>query len=175
MVNAIVLRENRRTGDTWAPTEMLAGDAGVVVRTAYRDLPKLIRLGVVKRIRRKRNTSLLSVSLCALRSLRRIDRGAETVHDVQNEGDHNLHDVQRKSAPRAESGLHHVHPNSLSTELPKRLPPGAGPETRSATSSPWCPCHGESYQNASPCSLCQAVPCVVCKSAAAAAQEHERG
>ncbi len=122
LVMAIILRENGRTGTTWASVETLAADAHLGLRVARRDLAKLIQLGVVERARRKHKSSLLSVSLSVLRALRRGDRLPETVRDVHNELSETVHQVHRESAPRAQSDVHHVHPNSLNDELTLELP-----------------------------------------------------
>ncbi len=121
---AILRRENSASGVTYASLPRLAADAKVSVRTARRDLTQLVHDGVIERQRRKHDTSLLSVSLSGLHKLRRGKPTAETAHVVQSEDGLNAHHVSseervnshvvpRQRAPRVNSGVHHVHPNSL--------------------------------------------------------------
>lgn len=75
---AVVLRENGRTGVAAAALGLLADDAGLGLRTAERDLARLVRLGIVKRWRRRYAPSALSVSFEALR------RGIQNPHVVRS-------------------------------------------------------------------------------------------
>lgn len=121
LCTAIVLRENKRTGHTWASPSNLADDAKLGLRTVERDLAALVRDGAIERRRRRHNASLLSVNLSALRKRRRGKPAAETPHVVRNE-------ERPDSARGAVVGEPHsargavVIPHVVRTVLHKELP-----------------------------------------------------
>jgi hypothetical protein len=59
---AIIMRENGRTGWTFAGRERLAKDAGIALRTAERYLPVLEKLGIVEVKHRWKKTSMRRVN-----------------------------------------------------------------------------------------------------------------
>lgn len=128
LVVAIVLRENKDTGSTWAKLSTLAEDSKVKLRTVKMNLAKLVSLGVILRQRRKNTSSLLSVNLRSLLQHAMV-RGTEKekgqeLHVLNSE---NGQQLQAESADNARLGVQQLHLNSqrlLPNQSP--LPPAAG-------------------------------------------------
>lgn len=138
---SIILRENFKSGYTYASTRTLARDAKIVVRTAYQNLGILERAGIVKVQRRRGKSSLRWVNLAALQSLReeREVMASERVRQTPAI-DAVVPQPLAEEQPSHELGacvdLHLMQPNSP-VELPRELRSSRVKRTSRNTNAPF--------------------------------------